>query len=523
MLGRSGCPLPQHLGLGVQAVMRLNDVLPRGWSHGRSPNKPAAAAQSDATPTHELRASPPPPRERPVAPLAATPASVRPGAAAKMWDPHRVRVGRSSSRPETASPSAPSDDNLVPEGLVDVRRRFNCSLDAIVAILARSSEFGKMLDSAAAAGESDAVPFPDVVRYLQAACRSHVRSSDAEVDAAVDGLRAALAESGNRAVHRELRKGCGNGGDGEPLELVEVFNLVVECCSDDAARLFRTTGNFRQKQCRNCRNLNPEFNLPFEETVRFVSDRDFLAAVAALPPLALATVGLDLCVVGFLVELEMEELVPVMVREEIDWQALGLLGVEELVEVGISRSDADLVVSAYASLDDISKKPEWDRTLGNTSVASVIRTHEEHAAMSCAECHSPRACRVKLKLGVLSKILVVNIARSGVEWKRLHIERVLKFVGLGSGLLRLMDAFVPRKRSRRGGKKWKNYVPDIYRRLFAVAVFRNNHFTAFVRASDASDDWTYHDGRVAKVVGPFSRVVSLCAEGSLVPCLLFYD
>ncbi len=229
--------------------MRLNDVLPRGWSHGRSPNKPAAAAQSDATPTHELRASPPPPRERPVAPLAATPANVSPGAAAKMWDPHRVRVGRSSSRPETASACAP-DDNLVPEGLVDVRRRFNCSLDAIVAILARSSEFGKMLDSAAAAGESDAVPFPDVVRYLQAACRSHVRRSDAEVDAAVDGLRAALAESGNRAVHRELRKGCGNGGDGEPLELVEVFNLVVECCSDDAARLFRTTGNFRQKQCR---------------------------------------------------------------------------------------------------------------------------------------------------------------------------------------------------------------------------------------------------------------------------------
>ena len=118
-------------------------------------------------------------------------------------------------------------------------------------------------------------------------------------------------------------------------------------------------------------------------------------------------------------------------------------------------------------------------------------THEEHAAMSCAECHSPRACRVELKLGVLSKILVVNIARSGgVEWKRLHIERVLKFVGLGSGLLRLMDAFVPPKRSRRGGKKWKNYVPDIYRRLFAVAVFRNNHFTAFVRASDASDTAT---------------------------------
>ena len=314
-----------------------------------------------------------------------------------------MRVGRSSSRPETVSLCAPSDDNLVPEGLVDVRRRFNCSLDAIVAILARSREFGKMLDSAAAAGKSDAVPYPDVVRYLQAACRSHVRRSDAEVDAAVDGLRAALAETGDQAVHRELRKGCGNGGDGEPLELVEVFNLVVECCSDDAARLFRTTGNFIQKQCRNCKNLNPELNLPFEETVRCVSDRNFLAAVAALPPLALATVGLDPCVVGFLVELEMEELVPVMVQEEIDWQALGLLGVEELVAVGISRSDADLVMSAYASLDGISKKPELERTLGNTSVASVIRTHEEHAAMSCAECHSPLACRVELKLGVLEK------------------------------------------------------------------------------------------------------------------------
>ena len=59
--------------------------------------------------------------------------------------------------------------------------------------------------------------------------------------------------------------------------------------------------------------------------------------------------------------------------------------------------------------------------------------------------------------------------------------------------------------------------------LFAVAVFQNAHYTAFVRASDGSDSWTYHDRRSAVAVGPFANVVARCRAGPMLPYLLFYD
>ena len=49
------------------------------------------------------------------------------------------------------------------------------------------------------------------------------------------------------------------------------------------------------------------------------------------------------------------------------------------------------------------------------------------------------------------------------------------------------------------------------------------YYTAFVRASDGSDSWTYHDRRSAVAVGPFANVVARCRAGPMLPYLLFYD
>ena len=47
--------------------------------------------------------------------------------------------------------------------------------------------------------------------------------------------------------------------------------------------------------------------------------------------------------------------------------------------------------------------------------------------------------------------------------------------------------------------------------------------SAFVRASDGSDSWTYHDRRSAVAVGAFVNVIQRCRDGPMLPYLLFYD
>ena len=59
--------------------------------------------------------------------------------------------------------------------------------------------------------------------------------------------------------------------------------------------------------------------------------------------------------------------------------------------------------------------------------------------------------------------------------------------------------------------------------LFAVAVYQNAHYTAFVRAKDGSNSWTHHDRRSAVAVGPFANVGARCRAGPMLPYLLFYD
>ena len=61
------------------------------------------------------------------------------------------------------------------------------------------------------------------------------------------------------------------------------------------------------------------------------------------------------------------------------------------------------------------------------------------------------------------------------------------------------------------------------RRVAAHRKVKNAHYTAFVRARDGSDSWTYHDRRSAVAVGSFANVVQRCRDGPMLPYLLFYD
>ena len=105
---------------------------------------------------------------------------------------------------------------------MDVERRSNCSLDAIIAVLSQSPTFRRELGDGAeaAAGQSDAL------RYLGDAFRASAEGSDAGVDAAVDGLRAALAARGNEDEDGEgVRSELATGG--AHLDVAEVLGLSL--------------------------------------------------------------------------------------------------------------------------------------------------------------------------------------------------------------------------------------------------------------------------------------------------------
>ena len=91
---------------------------------------------------------------------------------------------------------------------MDVERRSNCSLDAIIAVLSQSPTLRRELGDGAeaAAGQSDAL------RYLGDAFRASAGGTDAEVDAAVDGLRAALAKRSNDEAGEGVRSELATGG-----------------------------------------------------------------------------------------------------------------------------------------------------------------------------------------------------------------------------------------------------------------------------------------------------------------------
>ena len=140
---------------------------------------------------------------------------------------------------------------MVPEGLVDVERRSNCSLDAIVAVLHRCATFrGAFRDPRALVGVAKDRR-QDHLRVVDALDAALSAGDAGDVDAAIDGLRVALG-----AVE-------GGRGDlstsGAHLDVAEVFEALLEsllACpgtrAADAAYAFRASGVLSDAPCAAC-------------------------------------------------------------------------------------------------------------------------------------------------------------------------------------------------------------------------------------------------------------------------------
>ena len=153
---------------------------------------------------------------------------------------------------------APRSDSdfVVPEGLVDVERRSNCSLDAIIAVLSQSPTFRRELGDGAEAAAAQS----DALRYLGDAFRASAEGSDAGVDAAVDGLRAALAKRSNDEAGEGVRSELATGG--AHLDVAEVLGEVVAVLGTakrcrGAALALRTRGHIHQQAAGSAATATP--------------------------------------------------------------------------------------------------------------------------------------------------------------------------------------------------------------------------------------------------------------------------
>ena len=328
------------------------------------------------------------------------------------------------------------DDFVVPEGLVDVERRSNCSLDAIVAVLSQCPTFRCALGDGAEAAESDAL------RYLGAAFRASAEGSDAGVDAAVDGLRAALAARGDQDEDGEgVRSELATGG--AHLDVAEVLGEVIavlgtsERCHKAASAL-RTKGHIHQRACVKCGKRNEDF------------------------------------------------------REDVAFDELA------------RSAPATALVDAARS--------------GTGRVADTFRDAHAHAAKSCDACHAPAACEVDVILDHAAKALVLSLAWYSTDQEGGDVASLLELVWRDAPMA-ARKVFTKKEgvMAMRKGRQPRQLD------LFAVAVYQNAHYTAFVRAPDGSDSWTHHDRRSAVAVGAFANVVQRCRDGPMLPYLLFYD
>ena len=153
---------------------------------------------------------------------------------------------------------------------MDVERRSNCSLDAIVAVLSQCPTFRRALGNGADAEAAQS----DALRYLGAAFRASAGGTDAEVDAAVDGLRVALAarsdqDEDGEGVRSELATGGAHLDVAEVLgEVVSVLGTAKKCRA--AALALRTRGHIHQQACRKCGHRNADFrdDVAFDELAR---------------------------------------------------------------------------------------------------------------------------------------------------------------------------------------------------------------------------------------------------------------
>ena len=155
---------------------------------------------------------------------------------------------------------------------------------------------------------------------------------------------------------------------------------------------------------------------------------------------------------------------------------------------------------------------------GTGRVADTFREAHAHAAKSCDACHAPAACEVDVILDHAAKALVLSLAWYSTDQDGNDVAALLELVWRDAPMpVEKVFSKNPNGRQR-GGKAGPRRLD-----LFAVAVFQNAHYTAFVRAKDGSDSWTYHDRRSAVAVGSFANVVQQCRDGPMLPYLLFYD
>jgi hypothetical protein len=77
----------------------------------------------------------------------------------------------------------------------------------------------------------------------------------------------------------------------------------------------------------------------------------------APPPPSPPAPDLDPDVARFLDNLGLSGVGPILAREEIDWETLGLLDADGLADAGIPRDDAQFIIVAYASLGGVPPPP----------------------------------------------------------------------------------------------------------------------------------------------------------------------
>ena len=436
--GPAAEPLKRATGAAAAPLARRSNAPPKRAPAGESAASKQAPPPVCPPPPPVWGPGPPPPPPPSVSPAAAPLAASRPlRAVAATWAPHQL-VQATEARLASAPPPRPvtaSQRSLghasVTAPFVDVERRSNCALDAIIAVLLRCSSFRRALSDGPA--EDSSRP----ARSLREALCARILGQAAVYDAEVDELRKALAASGvatGQGLFQELTT-CG-----AHLAVVDVFDALIERCPARAKGMFEASGSLDQKACRFCGNRNED-----SQSYR----------------------------IGELVQ-----------------RVLDFALVEAATGMGVDESLMSLIRKWRA--------PE--------------------AAKSCDACGKAAACDVRPTWTRRPRLLALSIATSGsVEWTRPVIRTVLDFVARRDARVQVRDAFGIPARGQRGGRRTH------YRKLFAVVVFRNEHFTAFVRASDGADAWTYKDGRRTEGVGPFAGVILRCAEESLVPSMLFYD
>ena len=157
---------------------------------------------------------------------------------------------------------------------------------------------------------------------------------------------------------------------------------------------------------------------------------------------------------------------------------------------------------------------------GTGRVADTFRDAHAHAAKSCDACHAPAACEVDVILDHAAKALVLSLAWYSTDQEGGDVASLLELVWRDAPMA--ARKVFTKKDGRMAAKKHRQ---PRQLDLFAVAVYQNAHYTAFVRSPDGADAWTHHDRQARIHVGAWTDVVRRCATATspMLPYLLVYD